>query len=87
VQDEKPPPVRGYVRGFGQDRYAAEPVSGEIAETLVVVAGNIDNARSLARLAQEFLDDVVMILAPVPGAPHAPDIDDIADEVEIVGLG
>ena len=87
VQDEKPPPVRGYMHGFGQDGDAAEPVSGEIPEILVMIAGDVDDARSLARLAQELLDDVVVVLAPVPGAPHPPDIDDVADEVEIMRLG
>ena len=87
MQDEKPPPVRGYVCGFGQNGDAAEPVSGEVPETLVVVTGNIDDARSLARLAQELLDDVVVLLAPVPGAPYPLDIDDVADEVEIVRFG
>jgi hypothetical protein len=87
VQHEKPPPVCRYMRGMGQDRDATEPVSGEISKTLIMVAGDVDDARPLARLAQELLDDIVVLLAPVPGAPHAPDIDDVADEIQIVRLG
>ena len=41
----------------------------------------------LARLAQQLLHHVVMGLMPVPASPEPPAIDDIADQIEIVGLG
>ena len=37
-----------------------------------MVAGQEDHARTLARLAQQFLDDVVVRLRPIPAALQAP---------------
>src|SRR5208282_4912510 len=39
-----------------------------------------------ADLAQEFLDDVVMRLRPVPAGAEAPAVDDIADQIDRVSL-
>src|SRR5262245_42621054 len=64
-----------------------EPATGEVAEVFVVVSGNVDETRSLACFAKKLLDDVIVSLAPVPFALHAPAVDDIADEVEIFRLG
>ena len=60
---------------------AAEVVADVAARELVVVAGNEDDARKLARLAQQLLDDVVVRLQPEPAAAQ-PAVDDVADEIE-----
>jgi len=57
-------------------------VTAETAEEFVVVPGDIDDAGAFAGFAEEFLDDVVMGLRPVNSAPHLPDIDQVADDVE-----
>jgi len=44
-----------------------------------MVAGQIDDSRALARLAQEFLHDVIMVLRPKPAGAQLPAIDDVAD--------
>ena len=51
------------------DLDAAEMRALEIAQELVVVAGDVDDARALARLAQQFLHHVVVALRPMPGPP------------------
>ena len=87
VQHQEAPAVGGDMDRFRQHDDAAEAVPGEVAEAFVVIARDVDDARALASLAQQFLDDVVVRLMPVPGAAHPPDIDDVADEIEVIGLG
>ena len=57
-----------------------------IAQEFVVVAGNVDQPLALARLAQKLLDHVVMGLRPVPAALQLPAVDDVAYEIDRVGL-
>lgn len=68
------------------DLDAAEMGAGIVAQELVVIAGDVDDAGALAALAQKLLDDVVMLLRPVPAAFQAPAVDDIADQVERLGV-
>src|SRR5262249_8532139 len=51
-----------------------------------VIAGNVDDAHALARLAQELLHHVVVRLRPVPTRPELPPVDDVADEVNRIGV-
>ena len=60
--------------------------AGVVAQKLVVIAGDVDDARALARLAQELLDDVVVLLRPVPAPLEPPAVDDVADEIEGLGV-
>lgn len=87
MQDEKPPPVSHYVNGLRQNGDATEAMVGEIAKSLVMVTGNINDACSLARFAQDFLDHVIMLLTPIPGFTHAPDVDDITDKIQVIRVG
>ncbi len=57
-----------------------------VAREFVVIAGHIDHARALARLAQQLLHDVIMGLRPIPAALQAPAVDDVADEINRVGF-
>ena len=38
--------------------------------------------RAFARLPQNFLDDIVMLLRPIDPAPELPDIDQVAHDIE-----
>jgi len=51
-----------------------------------VIAGQINDARAFARLPQKLLHDVVMILWPIPALTSVATIDDIADQVDRVGI-
>lgn len=64
----------------------AEVRAGKFAKEFVVVAGNVDDARSLAGLSQQLLDHVVAALRPVPVAAQAPAVDDITDENDRLGF-
>ena len=68
------------------DLDAAEMRAVIAAQEFVVIAGHVDDARSLAALAQELLHHVVMGLRPVPAGFQRPAIDDIADQVDRVGV-
>jgi hypothetical protein len=70
-----------------ENRHAAEAQVQEVPEVLVVIAGNVDELGSLAGLAQQLLDHVVVELVPVPRLAQRPVVDEVADDVELVGLG
>src|SRR6516164_5463460 len=53
----------------------------------VVVAGNVDDGRSLSRLAQDLLHDVVVRLRPEPAPTQLPAVDNVADEVQVLRFG
>src|SRR5947207_13005363 len=61
-------------------------VAAKAGDEFIVVARDVDDARALARFAEKFLDDVVVLLRPINSAPHLPDVDEIPDEVERLEL-
>ena len=65
---------------------AAEMRAVIVAQELVVIAGDVDDLGALARLAQKLLDEVVMRLRPVPARFQRPAVDDVADEIDRVGI-
>ena len=68
------------------DLDAAEMRALERPQELVVVAGDVDDARALAALAQQLLDHVIVRLRPVPGAAQPPAVDDVADQIDRLGV-
>ena len=85
MHDEDAPAIGGRVDGLLLERDVAV-VSDESGHELVVVPRDIDDARAFARFAQEFLDDVVVLLRPIDATTKLPDIDEIADDVERLHL-
>ena len=65
---------------------AAEMGAVIVPQKLVVVAGHIDDLCALARLAQHLLHEIIVRLRPVPAGLQRPAIDDVADEVDGVGV-
>jgi hypothetical protein len=53
---------------------------------LVVITRDEDNPRSLAGFAKKLLQHVVMRLEPKGAPPDAPEIDDVANEIDRVGI-
>ena len=86
VHDQIAPAVGGLVHGMLDHLDAAEMRAVIAAQEFVVVAGDVDEPRALARLAQQLLHDVVVRLRPVPGRAQRPAVDDVADEIEGVGV-
>ena len=87
VDDKKTPAVGCAMDRLAENYDMTEATARKISKILVVIARDIDQPRALARLAQKFLDNVVVGLRPVPTSLHAPSIDDIPDEVEIFRFG
>ena len=65
------------------------PLHGDIAvsaekagEHFVVVTRDVNDACALARFAENFLDNVVVLLRPVTAAAQLPDVDQIAHYIE-----
>ena len=54
----------------------------ERTDHLIVISRDIDYACSFARFAQDFLDDVVMLLRPVAAAANLPDVDQVAHDIK-----
>lgn len=86
--DDEVAPAVGRHMHRALDHLDAPEMRAVIApQKLVVIAGDVDDARPLARLAQELLHhDVVMALRPIPGRFQRPAVEDIADEVDRVGV-
>ncbi len=77
--------------GRGMDRLPldldpAECESEELTGKFIVVAWNEHHPRAAPDLAKQFLNDVVVRLRPVPARAKAPAVDDVADQVDRVGL-
>ena len=86
VQDEHRAAIGAAVNGFLLHFYAAEIGANIVAEELVVIARNVDDAGALADLAQQLLHHVVVALRPVPALAQAPAVDDVADQIDRIGL-
>jgi hypothetical protein len=66
--------------------HPAEVHAAEVADAVVVVAGDVDHFGPLSRHPQDLLDHVVVGLGPVPAAAQLPAVDDVADQIELVAL-
>ena len=83
VHDEKSASIRRGVNRIFLKCHAGI-VAMKTGKKLVMVAGDINDFGALTALAQEFLNDVVVILGPVNGAPESPYIDQVSDKVEFL---
>ena len=81
VDDEQPATVGSGVNGAGLDGDVPEIVVIR-GDELVVVSRDVNKTRAFAGDAEEFLDDVVMRLRPVKTTAEAPDINEVADDIE-----
>jgi len=86
VHDPQAAAVGQAVHRLVADADAAEVQADELAAELIVIAGHVDDLRALARLAQHLLHDVVVRLRPEQAFFHGPAVDDVADQVQHVGL-
>ena len=86
VDDEIRRPSAPSWMARSHDLDAAEMGAVIVAQELVVIAGHVDDSRALARLAQQLLDDVVVRLRPIPARSQLPAVDDVADEIDRLGI-
>ena len=57
-----------------------------VAQELVVIARHVNDLGALARLAQHLLHEVVVRLRPVPAGLQRPAVNDIANQIDGVGV-
>ena len=86
VQDQQATAIGGLVNRLAQDLDVAEHHAVVVAEQVVVIARDVDDARAVLGLAEDRADDVVVGLRPEERLAQAPHVDDVADEVERFGL-
>ncbi len=86
VDDEVFFPVGGGVDDLMRHGHAAETHPGELVDELVVVAGDVDHLRLLAAFAEQFLDEHIVVVAPIPAEFQLPAVNQIADDVEIFAV-
>ncbi len=82
VNDQIAAAIETFVDRVFHDLDAAEVRAVVAAQKFIVIAGNVDQPRTLARLPQQFLHDVVVRLRPIPGRTKRPAVDNIADEID-----
>ena len=86
MNDQIAPPVGADMHAIAREGDAAELRAAIIAHRLVVIAGDIDQVAAFAHLAQQLLQHVVMRLRPIDAALDAPEIDDVADQIDAGGF-
>ena len=85
VDEQETPTVGQFVHQFVDHFDVAENDAAIIAQRLVVIAGDEDDALAVTGPAQQLLDDRVLGLRPVDAAAHGPEIDDVADQESLLG--
>ena len=81
VNNEHPASVRQAMNGMLlQDDITIGAI--KFGEQIVVIPRDVNDACAFARLAQDFLHDVVVLLRPVNAAAQLPDVDQVAHHIE-----
>lgn len=86
MDDEKTLAVSSGVHKMRHYLYATGMQPKVVAEKFVVIAGHVDDPRTLANFAQQLLHHVVVCLRPEPAFAQAPAVNDVADEIDGVGV-
>jgi hypothetical protein len=86
MHDEKAAAIRGLMHDVMVDLDGAETHSAIASDGLVVITRNKDDPRSLAGLAKKLLQHIIVRLQPERAPPDAPEIDNIANEIDRVGV-
>jgi hypothetical protein len=86
VEHEKGAAIHRPVHRFLTDEDIAELEVAEAPDILVVVAGNEGDGRARTRLGDNLPEHVAVELRPVRRPLEPPEIDDVADQIEIVTI-
>jgi hypothetical protein len=87
VNDEILVPVRSGVHRALDEAHRAERDAEELLKKLVVVPGDERDMGVFAVLAQQLLDQRVVLVVPEPSPAKLPPINKIAHDVEVGGFG
>ena len=86
VEDQQPASVGGDVDRLEHQFDPAEIQPDIVAQRLVMIAGDVDDARAAVRLLEDAADDIVVARGPVPALAQLPAVDDVADQIERLAL-
>lgn len=86
MRDQQALAVRRFVDGFLRERDAAKAETGIIAQHLVMIANNENDACSLMRDFQDAADDFIMAIRPIPALFEPPAIDNVAHQIQRFAL-
>ena len=87
VNDEILLPVGARVHRPLDQAHRAERDAEELFQKLVVIPGDERDVRVLAVLAQQLLDERVVLVVPEPSFAKLPPVNEIAHDVEVGGFG
>src|ERR1700676_3049140 len=86
VHDQELLSVQRFMNVFAAHFQVAEANAADLAKLLVVVAGHVDHPCATLGLAEDRAQNVTVRLRPIEAAAQAPDIDDVADQDQLIGL-
>ena len=86
VQHQHAPAIGALVNVFAMDFQVAEHGAVEFAKHLVMIAWDEDHLGAALGLAQNGAQHIVVRLRPVHGLLHAPHVDDVADQEQVIHL-
>jgi len=82
MKDQKLPAIGGLMDGFAHDLDAGQIEIGIVAQGFIMVAGDIDDLCAFSGAAQNFLDNQVVVGAPIPRAFDPPAVNNVADQID-----
>src|SRR5271157_932315 len=82
MHDEETAPLRCHMQGVMMDLDGPKAHPAIAADRFVMIAGDENDSRSLAGFSKKLLQHVVVRLQPEGTALQAPEIDDIAHEID-----
>ena len=86
MQNEQTLAERRRVDTVALDHEITEHRADELPEIFIVVARYVDHACAVLGFTQNRTQHVVVLLRPVERFAQAPEVDDVADEIKIVGV-
>ncbi|MNH11293.1 hypothetical protein D3C79_708020 [compost metagenome] len=86
VNHQQAPAIGGQVLGLIDQADIAQHQLGVTPQEFVVIAGDIDHLGAALAHGQQAADHVGVRLGPVHAAAQLPAIDDVADQVDLIGL-
>ena len=86
MQYQQPSAIRSLVDTLPDNVDSAKSLAHEMSCELIVISWNENDLSTLPCLPKKLLDDVVVLLRPMPTSPEGPAVDDVAHEVEIFGI-
>lgn len=87
VEYQQTPPIGRDMDVVAENLHAVEVAAVERPQSLVVIAGNEDHSAPVFRPSQDFPDNLVMGRRPVPASFQTPSVDNVADKINLLGIG